>query len=65
VQGRLQQTNLTIEATTECAQSGWTLHLTIDRDLVITVQEADADPLVFVPLVDIARLEDPSIIDAF
>ena len=29
------------------------------------VAEAEADPLVFVPMVNFARLKDPSIIDAF
>jgi len=37
----------------------------IDSELNYTVQEQDAEPLVFVPLVDIDPMEDPSIIDAF
>jgi len=37
----------------------------IDSDLNSTVQDQDADPLVFVPMVDFDPLEDPSIIDAF
>ena len=65
MQGRLQQLDLSVELITECAQSGRTLYLIIDSDLNVTVPEAGAAPLVFVPLVDFARLEDPSIIDAF
>ena len=37
----------------------------MDSDLNHTVMSAGAEPVVFVPLVDIAKLEDPSIIDAF
>jgi hypothetical protein len=37
----------------------------MDSELTYRVVEADAEPLVFVPLVDFAKLEDPSIIDAF
>lgn len=65
MQGRLQQLDLSIEATTECAHSGRTIYLTIDSDLNITSGNPEANPLIFVPLVDFARLEDPSIIDAF
>jgi hypothetical protein len=41
------------------------MNLEIDSDLKYRVLEEGADPLVFVPLVDIDKLEDPSIIDAF
>jgi hypothetical protein len=37
----------------------------MDSDLGYRVLEDDAEPLVFVPMVDFDRLEDPSIIDAF
>jgi len=56
---------MSISGRTVCAQSGREIHLTIDSDLNITVHNSDADPLVFVPLVNFARLKDPSIIDAF
>lgn len=65
MQGRLRHTDLSISGRTVCAQSGREIHLTIDSDLSITVHDSGADPLIFVPLVDFARLEDPSIIDAF
>ena len=54
---------MTIE--TQCAQSGQVLHIEVDSALNFRVLETGAEPLVFVPLVDIERLEDPSIIDAF
>jgi hypothetical protein len=37
----------------------------IDRDLNYRVAESGAQPLVAAPLVNFARLRDPSIIDAF
>jgi len=37
----------------------------LDSDLKSNLQQQDAEPLVFVPLVDFNNLEDPSIIDAF
>jgi hypothetical protein len=39
--------------------------LEIDSDLDYRVVEDDAEPLVFVPMIDFDQLEDPSIIDAF
>ena len=65
MQGRLRNTNLSISGRTVCAQSGREIRLTIDSDLNITVHSSGAAPLIFVPLVNFARLEDPSIIDAF
>jgi hypothetical protein len=37
----------------------------MDDKLNYSVTEPDARPLIFVPMVDFSRLEDPSIIDAF
>jgi hypothetical protein len=39
--------------------------LEIDSELKYRIVEGGADPLVFVPHVDFAKLADPSIIDAF
>lgn len=41
------------------------LHLEMDSDLNYRVVKEDAEPLVFVPMVDFDKLDDPSIIDAF
>ena len=41
------------------------MRIEIDSELKYSVPDPDANPLVFVPLVDFAKLEDPSIIDAF
>jgi hypothetical protein len=50
---------------TACAHCAQPLHIEIDSDLTCRVLEEGAEPLVFVPLVDFDKLEDPSIIDAF
>ncbi len=65
VQGQLRQTSLTASIATQCAHCGQPLHIEIDHDLKCRVAEPDARPLITVPLVDFARLKDPSIIDAF
>jgi hypothetical protein len=41
------------------------LHLEIDSELNYRLREEGADPRVSVPLVNIDKLDDPSIIDAF
>ena len=41
------------------------MHLEIDSELNYRVREQGADPIVFVPEVDFAKLTDPSITDAF
>jgi hypothetical protein len=50
---------------TGCHHCDRQLHLEIDSQLAWRVEEEGAEPLIFVPLVDLDRLEDPSIIDAF
>ncbi|MGD8474928.1 MAG: hypothetical protein PVH59_12470 [Anaerolineae bacterium] len=65
MQGQLREERLTFEVETECAHCGQPLHLEIDSDLDYRVVEDDAEPLVFVPMVDFEKLDDPSIIDAF
>jgi hypothetical protein len=65
VQGQLRQETLSFSIETACAHCGRPLHIEIDSDLHYKVAEADANPLVFVPMVDFARLKAPSIIDAF
>jgi hypothetical protein len=65
VQGQLRKEALTFTIQTECAHCGKQFHIEIDSDLNYSVSEPDAKPLIFVPMVDFAALEDPSIIDAF
>jgi hypothetical protein len=65
VQGQLRQEYLTFSIQTSCAHCGLPIHIHIDSDLHYRVAETKADPLVFVPMINFARLKDPSIIDAF
>ncbi len=65
MQGQLRKEKLSFEIETECAHCHAPLHLSIDSDLRYTIAEKDAQPMVFTPMVDFGKLEDPSIIDAF
>ncbi len=65
VQGQLRQVNLTASIATQCAHCGQSLYIEIDQDLKCRLAGPGARPLIAVPLVDFARLKDPSIIDAF
>ena len=65
VQGQLRNEHLTAAIETECAHCGQPLHLEVDSEMSYRVVEEPAEPLVFVPMVDFARLEEPSIIHAF
>jgi hypothetical protein len=65
VQGQLRGQPLTIQIETQCGHCGEPLTLEIDSRLNYRVEQSGAAPLIFAPMVDFARLEDPSIIDAF
>jgi hypothetical protein len=65
VQGQLRKEHLSFTITTECTHCQRPLHIEIDSELVYRVAEADAQPLVYAPLVNFGELDDPSIIDAF
>jgi hypothetical protein len=56
---------MSFQVDTECGHCGKPLHLEIDSELNYRVNEADAEPLIYAPLIDVNKLEDPSIIDAF
>jgi hypothetical protein len=65
VQGQLRNENLTFTIRTECAHCGKEICIEMDSELHFSISDRDARPLVFVPMVDFSKLEDPSIIDAF
>jgi hypothetical protein len=65
VQGQLRGEPLSVVVRTECAHCASPLHLEIDSELNVHVVEEGADPVLFVPMVDLHALEEPSIIDAF
>jgi hypothetical protein len=41
------------------------MQIEIDSDLNYRVLDAEAEPIIYFPLLDFEKLEDPSIIDAF
>lgn len=51
----------------ECGHCGQALHIEMDSELQwrVAEAEAEAEPLVYVPLVDLQNLAEPSIIDCF
>ena len=65
MQGQLRRENLTVNIETVCGHCHEPLHLEVDSELNYCVQEADAAPMIFVPILNMEKLDDPSIIDAF
>lgn len=65
MQGQLRREKLTIHIDTECGHCHTPLHLEVDSDLNYHVAEPEAAPLLFVPLMNLRKLKDPSIIDKF
>ncbi len=65
VQGRLRKQDLTVAVRTECAHSQRDINIDITSNLSWTVHEDECRPVIFVPLVDFAKLRAPNIIDAF
>ncbi len=55
--------SVTIE--TECAHCHRPLRLEIDSQPACRALDTGAEPLVFAPMVNLRKLDDPSIIDAF
>jgi hypothetical protein len=50
---------------TECRHCHRPIHIEIDSELKYRVVEEGAEPLIYAPLVDIQKLNEPSIIDSF
>jgi hypothetical protein len=65
VQGHLRRESLSVAIATQCAHCARPIHLEIDSELEVRVVGDAAEPLISVPLVDFAKLSDPSIIHAF
>jgi hypothetical protein len=65
VQGQLRGEMVSCVITTECGHCHQPFHIEIDSELQYHVEEEAAQPLVYVPLVDIPNLDEPSIIDSF
>ena len=41
------------------------MHIEVDSELAVHVEESGADPLTFIPRVDFAKVSDRCIVDAF
>ncbi|MCP4541104.1 MAG: hypothetical protein GY832_28555 [Chloroflexi bacterium] len=65
VQGQLWGEHLSFVVETECANSGQLIQIEIDSELKYRIAKGEADLRIFVPLIDVDKLDDPSIIDAF
>ena len=65
VQGQLQHKSLAVTFRTECGHCARQLQIEVDSELKYRVAEEGADPLVFVPDVNFAKLRAPNIIDPF
>jgi len=65
VQGRLRRRRLAGTLRTQCAHCAEPLEVAVDSDLGIRVRTPGARPLVSTPFVNLKRLKDRTIIDAF
>ena len=65
VQGHLRGEPLSFIIETECGHCHQPIHIEIDSQLKYRVVESGTEPLVYVPMVDVHKLEEPSIIDGF
>ena len=66
VQGRLRNECLSVTVASSCGHCGRPMALDITSDLIYRRHDGvDTEPIVFVPEVDLAALEAPSIIDDF
>jgi len=62
VQGRLRNERLSVKIDSECAHCGQKIHLTFDSELKWSVEENDAEPLVFEPDIDWGHFKGANII---
>jgi hypothetical protein len=65
VQGRLRNAFLSCTIRTECGHCRQKMMIELDSELNHRILEGPANPLVFLPFVDLPQVKDPSIIDAF
>jgi hypothetical protein len=65
VQGRLQESPLSITIHTACTHCDQPLHITVDSELQYQVAEAEAAPLIFEPRLHWDTFTEPNIIQAY
>ena len=64
VQGHLRKEYLSVTIDTECGHCGAPMQIGIDSEMSCQVVQGET-PLVYVPMVDVHQLDEPSIIDGF
>jgi hypothetical protein len=65
VQGKLRNQYLKIKIDSECAHCGHPMEIEINSELEYKSREKDCQPVIFVPDVNLFKVEDDSIIDSF
>ena len=65
VQGRLLATDLRCTVETECAISGRSIVFELDSDLGYRVRPPADQPVFFIPMIDLPKLDAPCIVDDF
>lgn len=65
VQGHLRGEPLSFTIETECGHCHEPIQIEIDSQLKYQVLEGGPEPLVYVPALDVQKLDEPSIIDSF
>jgi hypothetical protein len=65
VQGRLRNEKISFVIETQCGHCQKPIRLEINSDMNYRVATAGAQPVIYAPMVDFDKLEDPSIIDGF
>jgi hypothetical protein len=65
VQGRLSKKYLSVEIEAKCKHCDQDLHITVDSNMKISVQEKKASPLMFSPDVDWDHFTGRNIIDGY
>lgn len=65
VQGRLLEKNLSCNIRTKCAISGRSITFELDSELRATVLSPGGKPVFFIPMIDLANLKAPNIVDDF
>jgi hypothetical protein len=65
VQGKLRNEYINVIIESECVHCSRSLTFEVDSDLKLKVRDHGCDPVIFVPDVDLFKLQDESIIDSF
>jgi len=65
VQGRLLEKDLSCNIETTCAMSGRSIIFELDSELRHTVLPPAEEPVFFIPMIDLANLNAPTIVDDF